>query len=257
MSSCWLCITSPSTSGPSTSFSTSWPALRRRARCRPASAAGGKLRRLRRPADPDTRRCRGRGALGLLARAVGRQPAGPAIAHRPAATGRPDLPGRRAPLHPRRNDDGRAQAVGPERGRDALHDAAGGLRRIAAPLQRPGRPDHRLTFRVPRPGRAGGSGRLPHQSAGPARRPARRSDVHGPARPHQGHRARRPRTPGLSVPAARRAASRRCATRAARRCSRSRSPGNKRAASPTSPARHTGACRWRPSTSRRAARRSI
>ena len=50
---------------------------------------------------------------------------------------------------------------------------------------------------------AGGSGRLPHQSGGPARRPARRSDVHGPARPHQGHRAGRPRTPGLSLPAAR------------------------------------------------------
>ena len=63
------------------------------------------------------------------------------------------------------------RALGRRRGRDALHDAAGGLPGAAPPLLRPGRHRRRLADRRPHSAGARGPDRVLRQHAGPPRRP--------------------------------------------------------------------------------------
>src|SRR5258708_24840399 len=131
------------------------PALRRRTRFRPAPALPRALRRLRGLADPDALGCRGGTPLELLASAASRRQPQRPVTHRPATTGGSDVSRRGASLHPLRSAGRRGQGGRPWRRRDAVHDVTGGVTLVAAPLQRPGRPPHRLTIRLPPPARAG------------------------------------------------------------------------------------------------------
>ncbi len=109
----------------------------------------------------------------LLARAARRTAAAPGAAHRPAAAGGAELPGRGAAgaaagrAHPA---DGGPR---PARGRDALHGAAGRLPGAAGTLQRTGRPRGGLARRRPQPGGDRRIDRVLRQHPGPARRSVR------------------------------------------------------------------------------------
>ncbi len=171
-----------------------------RARTRePAAGAGDPVRRLRRLAAPAVVG----GASGVGARLVAAGARGDAGGARPAdgpsASGRPQPAGSGGRLRDRRRGARRSRRPFPAAGDDAVHDAAGRLRRAFAALHGGGRPGRRDAHRGPPPGGDGGADRPLRQHAGAARGPLGVSGPGDAPRAGKGDGARGLRPPGGAV----------------------------------------------------------
>ncbi len=142
-------------------------------------------------------------ATRLLEGPAARRPRA-AAAHRSSAPRAPELPWREAAVHVAACPVGLAAQAWPQRGCDAVHDAARGLPGPAAPLHGTGRHRGGVADRRAVPARNRRPDRVLPQHPGVSRRPLRRSGLRGAARTGEGNGLGRLRAPGRAVRKARR-----------------------------------------------------
>ena len=118
-----------------------------------------------------------RGAAGLLEEAAVGHPHAAGAADGSTPTRHADVPRRERGVRVRRRADGAAQGVQRSRGRDAVHDAAVGVRRAVVAIHGADRRGRRQPDCEPQPARDRVADRVLREHPGAARRPGRRTDL--------------------------------------------------------------------------------